>query len=321
MKRFAYYPGCSLEKMSSEYDASFRNLCELLGIELDEPDDWFCCGAGMLGSLSPMLALAVPLKNLAIVRREGAGELVSPCSACYSQFKRSLHEVERDPKLREELEGIVEEPLDSSVGVLHPLEMLEREMNGRTPPAKQPLPQLNVACYYGCLLTRPPKIVSFDDCEDPQSMERLLGRVGIATVDWSRKTYCCGAFYAMVNPTKVLELTRTILEAAAESGANAIAVACPVCHLNLDARQPEVNAKFGTSFDLPVFYFSQLLGWVLGVPAEGLGLWRHVIDPGPLLEGKVPLRPVSRPAPAVGAASRGATETNEVPECCPKPAV
>jgi heterodisulfide reductase subunit B len=318
MKRFAYYPGCSLEKMSSEYDASFRNLCEVLGIELDEPEDWFCCGAGMLGSLSPTLALAVPLKNLTIVRREGAGELVAPCSACYSQFKRSLHEIDRDPSLREEMEQIVEEPLDSSVGVLHPLEMLEREMNGRTPPAKNPLPHLKVACYYGCLLTRPPKIVTFDDCEDPQSMERLLGRVGIDTVDWSRKTYCCGAFYAMVNPTKVLELTREILDAAVESGANAIAVACPVCHLNLDARQPEVNARFGTSFNVPVFYFSQLLGWVLGVPSEGLGLWRHVVDPAPLLAGEVST-PASR-AP-VRAASRRAPEPVELPECCPKPVV
>jgi heterodisulfide reductase subunit B len=157
---------------------------------------------------------------------------------------------------------------------------------------KNPLPHLRVASYYGCLLTRPPKIVTFDDCEDPQSMERLLGRVGIETVDWGRKTYCCGAFYAMVNPTKVLELTRTILDAAVESGANAIAVACPVCHLNLDARQPEVNARFGTSFNVPVFYFSQLLGWVLGVPAEGLGLWRHVVDPVPLLTRNGPAQPV-----------------------------
>jgi heterodisulfide reductase subunit B len=87
----------------------------------------------------------------------------------------------------------------------------------------------------------------------------------------------------MVNPSKVLELTRDILADAAAAGANALAVACPVCHLNLDARQPEVNRAYGTDFSLPVFYFTQLLGHALGVPAEGLGLWRHVVDPQPLL--------------------------------------
>ncbi len=114
-------------------------------------------------------------------------------------------------------------------------------------------------------------------------MDRLLERVGITTVNWARKTFCCGAFYAMVNPSKVLELTREILADAAEAGANALAVACPVCHLNLDARQSEVNQAYGTDFSLPVFYFTQLLGYALGVPAEGLGLWRHMVDPQPLL--------------------------------------
>lgn len=284
MKRYAYYPGCSLETMASEYDVSFRNLCGRLGIELEEAEGWFCCGAGMLGNISPLLGLAVPLKNLALVHERGLAKLVAPCSACYSQFKRAQHEVEARPSLRAQVEEVIEGPLEHSIQVLHPLEMLERELE--SVPAMAPengLGHLRVACYYGCLLTRPPKVVTFDSCEDPQSMDRLLRRVGIQTVDWSRKTYCCGAFYAMVNSSKVLELTRTILEEAAQAGANALAVACPVCHLNLDARQPEVNQAYGASFQLPVFYFTQLLAYALGVPAEGLGLWRHVVDPQPLI--------------------------------------
>ena len=161
--------------------------------------------------------------------------------------------------------------------------MLLRELDGRKLEILNDLSHLRVACYYGCLLTRPPKVVTFDQCEDPQSMDRLLARVGIPTVNWSRKTFCCGAFYAMVNPSQVLELAREILADADGAGANAVAVACPVCHLNLDARQPEINAAYQTDFHLPVFYFTQLLGHALGVPAEGLGLWRHVVDPQPLL--------------------------------------
>ncbi len=284
MKRYAYYPGCSLETMASEYDVSFRNLCSTLGIELVDCDKWFCCGAGMLGNISPLLGMATPLKNLALAHEGGLSQLVAPCSACYNQFKRAQHEISTDAELRKQIEDVIESPLESEMEVLHPLEMLEREINGAPAThASNGLRHLNVACYYGCLLTRPPKVVNFDQCEDPQSIDRLLHKVGIRTVDWSEKTFCCGAFYAMVNPQKVLELTRTILQEATNAGANALAVACPVCHLNLDARQPEVNQAFGTDFYLPVFYFTQLMGHALGVPAEGLGLWRHVVDPQPLL--------------------------------------
>ena len=279
MSRYAYYPGCSLETMASEYDVSFRNLCAQLGIELEEIRGWFCCGAGMVGNLSPLLGLATPLKNLALAHENGFSEVVAPCSACYNQFKKALHEIESDAGLRRTLEDVVEYPLEKRVEALHPLEMLEKEIDGRKLPAiRAELSHLRVACYYGCLLTRPPKVVTFDNCEDPRSMDRLLQRVGIETVPWSRKTYCCGAFYAMVNPKKVLELTRTILEDAEAAHANALAVACPVCQLNLDARQPEVNEAYGTNFQLPVFYFSQLMAYALGVPAEGLGLWRHVVN-------------------------------------------
>jgi heterodisulfide reductase subunit B2 len=284
MKRYAYYPGCSLETMASEYDVSFRNLCSKLGIELVEPKGWFCCGAGMLGNISPLLGISTPLKNLTLALERGLSQLVAPCSACYNQFKRAQHEIAGDLELRKQIEDVIECPLEQEIEVLHPLEMLGRELDA-LPVAKSGngLSNLKVACYYGCLLTRPPKVVNFDRCEDPQSMDRLLRKVGVTTVNWSEKTFCCGAFYAMVNPQKVLELTRIILQEASNAGANALAVACPVCHLNLDARQPEVNQTFGTDFRLPVFYFTQLMAHALGVPAEGLGLWRHVVDPQPLL--------------------------------------
>jgi heterodisulfide reductase subunit B len=287
MTRYAYYPGCSLEKMASEYDASFRNLCGQLGVELEEPRGWLCCGAGMLGNISPTLGLAVPLKNLALAQELGLAQLVSPCSACYSQFKRAQHQIESDEPLRRSMEDITESPLQKRIEVLHPLEMLARELEVKRLPVHNGLSHLQVACYYGCLLTRPPKVVHFDNCEDPQSMDRLLHKIGVQTVAWSHKTYCCGAFYAMVNPKKVLELARNILQAATDAGANALAVACPVCHLNLDARQPEVNETYGTNFYLPVFYFTQLMGHALGVPAEGLGLWRHVVDPTLLMQASM----------------------------------
>jgi len=209
-------------------------------------------------------------------------------------------------ELRTLLEEVIEYPLDSESEVMHPLEMLQREIGGAAlPHAANGLSHLNVACYYGCLLTRPPKVVNFDECEDPQSMDRLLRKVGVRTVEWAEKTLCCGAFYAMANPQKVLDLTRTILEAAATAGANALAVACPLCYFNQDARQPEVNQAFGADFHLLVFYFTQLMAHALGVLAERLGLWRHVVDPQPLLRsGDAPSQRVGQ-TNSVAAAAPG----------------
>jgi heterodisulfide reductase subunit B len=125
--------------------------------------------------------------------------------------------------------------------------------------------------------------MKFDSVENPQTMDRLLRAVGISTVDWSYKTDCCGAFYASVQPSVVVDLTRRILDNARATGANAIAVGCPICHLNLDTRQSEVEQRFGTKYNLPVFYFTQLMAAAIGVEESGLGLWRHVVDAEPLL--------------------------------------
>jgi heterodisulfide reductase subunit B len=125
--------------------------------------------------------------------------------------------------------------------------------------------------------------MQFDDCENPQSMDRVLRAVGIETLDWSAKTDCCGAALSLSETDVVLDLTRAILDEAKAVGANAIAVACPLCHVNLDARQPDVDARFGTAYSMPIFYFTQLVALALGATPAEVGLGRHLVDPRPLL--------------------------------------
>jgi heterodisulfide reductase subunit B len=125
--------------------------------------------------------------------------------------------------------------------------------------------------------------MQFDECEYPVAMDELLGSMGITTLDWSYKTECCGGALAMTRTDVVLKLTHDILEEAKAVGANAIAVACPLCHVNLDTRQEEVEQEYGVKYGLPIFYFTELMALAMGVPSDELGLKKHFIATDELL--------------------------------------
>ncbi len=284
--KYAYYPGCSLHSTAKEYDSSLRAVCEKVGVELDEAKNWICCGSTPAHTTSKLLSLALPLKNLAEMEKSGFNEVMVPCAACFSRFKIALHEIDNDPKLAADMEGIIEHKFKNGVKVYHPLEVLSdtAQLGKLTELVKNTLTGLKVVCYYGCLLTRPPKVMGFDDCEYPQSMDRILRALGVTTLDWSYKTDCCGASFALTRTEIVLKLSRDILEGAKSVGADAIAVACPMCHVNLDTRQEEIEEKYQVAYHLPIFYFTQLMGLAFDIPAEKLLLKRHLVDTKDVLE-------------------------------------
>jgi len=286
--RYAYYPGCSLHSTGSEYDASFKAVCEKLDIQLEEVPGWICCGTSPAHSTSKLLALALPIKNLALAEYAGQTEVVVPCAACFSRFKIALHETAENEELSEDIKGIIGSAFQRKVKVLHPLEIFSKT-DTKLLKAKvtQNLAHLKVACYYGCLLTRPPKAMQFDICEYPMSMDRLLDTIGIPVLDWSYKTDCCGGSFALSETDAVLTLTNKILENAKAVGANAIAVACPLCHANLDTRQTEIEEKYQTQYGIPLFYFTQLMGLAFGIEPKVLGLHKHLVNPEPVLSSIV----------------------------------
>ena len=281
--KYGYYPGCSLHSTGIEYDESFRAISERLGIELEEIEGWTCCGSSPAHVASHLLSIALPIRDLMLAEAAGHTEVTIPCAACYSRFSKAQHETRKDPELAKDVEYVLGAPYGGAVKPIHPLEIL----SGMLPQiagmvTREPL-DLRVACYYGCLLVRPPEVTGFDDVEYPMSMDTILRAVGIETVEWSGKTDCCGAALAFSETDIVLDLTREIFEQAVGAGANAIAVACPLCHVNLDTRQTEVEAKYGATYKMPVFYFTQLLGLTLGIEPKQLGLHRHLVSPTPLL--------------------------------------
>ncbi|MCL4369589.1 MAG: CoB--CoM heterodisulfide reductase iron-sulfur subunit B family protein [Chloroflexi bacterium] len=289
--RYGYYPGCSLHSTAREYDASLRAVCRRLDIELAEITGWVCCGSSATHAASKHLGVALPLHNLAEAERQGLGEVLVPCAACYSRFKLAWHEVERQPALRGEVEAILEHQFREEIGIVHPLEVLDSSSVRRQLASlgEGNLSGLKVVCYYGCLLSRPPKVTRFDSGEYPQSMDRMLGLLGASVLDWGYRTDCCGASFSLTRTDIVRRLSHDILEGAREVGADAIVVACPLCHLNLDARQRDIEKEYGVRYNLPIYYFTQLLGYAIGVPSQDLMLERHFVDPRGLLEKVGPL--------------------------------
>ncbi|MBL7185446.1 MAG: CoB--CoM heterodisulfide reductase iron-sulfur subunit B family protein [Phycisphaerae bacterium] len=282
--KYAYYPGCSLHSTGSEYDVSFRAVCEKLGIEIEEIKGWICCGTSPAHCTSKLLSLVLPFENLCLAEKMGMTDVVAPCASCFARLKTAVYEAAEDPEIARQISEALEKPLPKSINVLSPLEIFGNETDMSEAVTTQ-MSDLKVVCYYGCLITRPSKVMQFDECEYPMAMDDLLRSLGITTLDWSYKTDCCGGALAMTRTDVVLKLTRDILDEAKAVGANAIAVACPLCHVNLDTRQEEVEKEYGTSYGLPVFYFTQLMALAFGVASDKLGLRKHFISAEKLLSG------------------------------------
>ena len=297
--KYAYYPGCALHSSGSEFDISLKAICSQLELELEEVRGWICCGSTPAHSVSELLALALPVANLSLVEQMDEDEVVVPCASCFRRLKAGQEAAAAETELATEIHQVVGRRYRGSVQVSHPLEVFcAKEMLRQIAhQATADMSHLRVVCYYGCLLTRPPKLMQFDQHEYPMSMDDVLRAAGIRTLDWDFKTMCCGAALSLTETDIVYKLTADILDEAQAVGANAVAVACPLCHANLDTRQSEIEERKGKKYRLPVFYFTQLIGLAMGIASDELGLEKHLVDTGELIRRRDEL-PASEVAPA-----------------------
>ena len=276
--KVSYYPGCALHGTSLEYDESTKAMSGLLGVELCELPDWNCCGASSAHITDESLAVSLAARNLAIAQRQGM-DVVVPCAACYSRLKAGEKEMAAGAKAEEKkanfrilslLEFLIASGLEDKIKA-----MKKRLLTG-----------LKVVCYYGCLLARPPKVTGAKNYENPREMDELLALMGAEVIPWSYKTDCCGGSLVLTRTDIVRRLTGKLFDKALEAGAEAIAVACPLCQSNLDSRQEEISREAGKKYELPVLYFTELIGLSLGHPDAGKWLKRHFVDPTKLLGSK-----------------------------------
>jgi heterodisulfide reductase subunit B len=284
---YSYYPGCSLHASAKEYDESTQGLFKALKIGLQEVPDWLCCGATPAHNVDELLSLSLCAKNLEL-SQPVEGDLAVACAACFSRLKTAQHKLEENDEKRRQVAYALDAPLALDKPVKHLLEILAKDYGlERLEAAMQkPLTGLKVACYYGCLLTRPPEVPELDCIEAPTIMERVIGAAGAETVAWSHRLECCGANFTLSRPGVVLKLSGDILASAKRAGADCIMVACPLCHGNLDIRQAEIEEASGEKFGMPVFYMTQLLALAAGIAPKKLGFGSMMVSPLPLLKEK-----------------------------------
>ncbi len=276
--RVGYYPGCSLESSAKEFDLSLRAIFEAMEISLQEIPDWNCCGASPAHSLNEELGMALPYRNLVKAEEAGLKKILSPCPACYSHMRHTHEKVALDRSLGDRLQKIVGKGYQGSLESKHLLDFIKEDVGlGQLKSSmKHSLKGLRVASYYGCL-TRLPG-VNLDDVENPIILDEIVEVLGGKPLDWSHKTECCGASLSLTQTEIALRLVRSILEAAEEKGAECIAVVCPLCQSNLDARQGVVYKN-----KMPIFYITQLIGLTQGLGYAKLGLDGLIVSPRDLL--------------------------------------
>jgi heterodisulfide reductase subunit B len=294
-RAYAFYPGCTLHSTGVEFGASSELVCQALGLEMVEIDDWNCCGASSAHSMDHTLFLALPARNLARAQAMGAGEAVDlaiPCAACYSRLAAADLALQQDAAFRAQMESVLDFAYEGRVRPRSLLDVVANDVSraALAEPVVQPLAGLKVVSYYGCLLIRPPAYTQrWDDPEHPQSMDYVLELMGAEVVPWSYGVDCCGGSLTLNRSDVVVHLVDKLAGAAREAGADALATACPMCMANVDGRQlyrggpPLPRAAKPDYEPLPVFYFTELMALAYGLPLGGV-LGKHLVDPRPLLK-------------------------------------
>jgi heterodisulfide reductase subunit B len=287
--KVGYYPGCSLSGTSRDFGESVRTLAEALSIELAEIPEWNCCGSSPAHMIDHLMSIALPVNVLLKAKTAGLEQVMAPCAACYSRLIMAKHEVESSPATKAQVEKVLQKPIGQLPRILNVIELLAQVSDRITAKITKKFEQ-TVACYYGCLLVRPPKVTGFDRCEDPVEMDKLVALVGGKTIDWNFKTECCGASFSLTRTDVVGRLGAKIVGDAVNRKAEAIVVACPMCHSNLDLRRGEINERLEKKTDIPVLFITQVIGLALGLPEKKLGLKRHFVPV------KFPFKQLANPA-------------------------
>jgi heterodisulfide reductase subunit B2 len=283
--KYAYYPGCSSDSTAKDMHESCIAVAKSLGIDMVEIEGWSCCGATAAHNSNRLLADSLPAANLVLAKEMGMDMLVT-CAACYSRMKAANHEVKTSEAIRKKVADATGKEYDGSVKVRHFVEVLLEDVGVKKLQQrfKKSLNGLKVASYYGCFLVRPHEVTGFDDPENPTSMDRLVEAMGGVNLDWPHKVECCGGGLNLTRTDIVVDLSRSIIDVARESGTECIAVACPMCQASLDLRQKDMEKKTGRKYDMPVLYITQMIGLCLGLSEKELGLGRPMINPSAVVK-------------------------------------
>jgi len=275
---YTYYPGCSLESAHSSYSDSVKIVFKHLGCNLIELEDWNCCGATAYMSVKETLGFAISARNLALAEKYKR-DVIAPCSSCFTILAKTNRYLKASPELHERINLCLKEDnlqYNLSVNVRHPLDVLVNDIGLKAikEKAKFSLDGLKIANYYGCQIVRPEK--GFDDREEPMTMDNLFFDLGAENVYYPMKVKCCGGMLMTTYEDVALKLSKEIIESAVINGADCIVTTCPLCQMNLEAYQEEINKVYKTNFNMPVLFFTQVMGLAFGYGAKELGIDKNL---------------------------------------------
>ena len=293
--KIPYYPGCTLKTEAKNFEISAMESAKTLDIELVELPRWNCCGVVTSLTSDDLIHHVAPIRNLVRVQEmnekgivENENRLLTLCSMCYHNLKRSNLLVKENPEHLKTINNFMdlEKDYDGNVKVVHFLELM-RDIGSEKVAEKviNPLENLKVAPYYGCMMLRP-KEIGIDDPEDPTIAKELLMALGAETICHDYRNVCCGSYLTVQDKYIVAEIGYNILTHAQKEGAEAITTCCPLCAFNLDNRQKEVIEKRPDFRAIPVFYFTQLMALAFGLDEKCCRFDLNYVDPRPLLKEK-----------------------------------
>jgi heterodisulfide reductase subunit B len=280
LKYYTYFPGCSAsEGYAKAYNRSAQAVSWVLDTDLAELDDWNCCGSTPASSVDELGALCMAARDLALAEDRGL-DMVTPCSACYVVLNHTNAYLKGYPLIKAKVdEALAAGGLEyhGTVKVRHLLDVITSDIgyDAIASKVKNPLSGLRVAPYYGCQVVRPG--FGFDHPESPQSLDKLIASLGAEPTSFPLKARCCGGSLIVSEEDMALGLIRKLLDSASNHGADCLVTVCPLCQVNLDAYQSRVNDKFKTSFNLPVLFFTQLMGIAFGLQEKDLGLKTSIV--------------------------------------------
>ena len=255
---------------------SVRAIMPQLGLELVELNNVSCCGTP-IQSVNMLAALYLAARNLAIAEKTGLDDLLLPCNGCYLSLSEAAHFLSQDNKLKERINNVLKEEnlrYEGSIKIWHTINLLHdlvgEEKMRRV--VKRPLNGLKLAVHYGCHILRPSTLQPIDNPETPRKMEELVEWLGAKNVPYPEKLDCCGYMLLLSHPDAALTFSGLKLKAIQDWGADALVVSCPSCQMMFDMRQKSSAATTGAKLNIPVLYYTQLLGLAMGISTERLGL-------------------------------------------------
>lgn len=286
MAKYLLYPGCSMESSAKAYNESLMAIAKPIGLDLEEVEDWNCCGATEYLGISLTPAYALISRNLALASQQANGNrtVVAPCSACYLNLAKADYYMQEQPKLGKMVnEALAAGNLSYKPGTLeirHLLDVMVYDIGLDTIASKvvRPLKGLRIAPYLGCMVPRPDYEKRWSDHEHPIELDLLLNALGAEVIDFPLKTHCCGGHMPHIGPDTAFELIRRLVSSADNYEADIMATLCPMCQMNLDAYQNETNQHFGTNYQMPVVFFTQLMGLAFGLEPKALGFGTELVS-------------------------------------------